>query len=219
MELIEKESFYIFSGPPKFLTAGFSRKLVRGVLPDDTKKIASFLGSSIKTAYLNQKHSSCINFVNREGAYEGDGLFSKKSGLALLVKTADCLPLFFYSVDLGVVGIVHMGWRSAKKGILSNIDFDLSSFKVIAGAGLRSCCYEVGKEFLGYFRIKDSIKKRDGRLYFNPVNFAKESLIKRGLNENNFFDTGICSFCSGKDVYSYRLDTTSFRTVSFILIS
>ena len=206
--------------------AGFTNSNLAGNLPGDWETLISrppgFKYRGL--AYLDQIHSSKIIFDAGEGIFSGDGLFTKEIGLALIVKTADCLPLLFASEKLGVVGVVHMGWRSAREGILDNVTYDLKSFKVAAGIGLRLCCYEVGEEFLNYAPFQGFIKKQSvgahGRaplIYFDPVSFAKDNLCRRGLKESNFFDLGLCNFCSADVFFSFRRDQTNSRTLSFIL--
>jgi len=171
---------------------------------------------NLKIATLKQIHSSKINIIEKASNYQGDGLFTSTSDLVLTVKTADCLPIFLYSKELNVCGIIHMGWRGAVSGILENIPFNLNSFKVIAGVGLRKCCYKVGKEFLE-FNIYPFILNIKGVLYFDVIEFTKNILISKGLKEENFLDLGICSFCSKESFFSYRRDKTILRTFSFIV--
>ncbi len=199
------------------LIAGFSTNELSGELPRDLHKAVSFLNNKFKVSYLKQIHSSIVVFSARQGEYEGDGLFTQEHNLVLGIKTADCLPLFFESRELGVIGMVHMGWRSAAGGILANIDYDLASFKVVVGVALRKCCYEVDEEFLNQDILKDSLQPRGDKFYFDPVAFAKKQLCSRGLLENNFFDLGICNFCSGNELFSYRKTETLNRNISFIL--
>lgn len=198
------------------VTAGFTTQSIEGNLPQDIEKIPVLKKSGLRLSYLKQIHSAKIHFVKDEGMLQGDGLLTRKDNLALIVRTADCLPLFFSSEEKNTIGIIHMGWRGAQQGILDNLDFDLSLFKVAAGVGLRQCCYGVGDEFLKYPNFKNFIERRDNQLYFNPINFAKNTLIKRGLKEDNFFDANICSFCSN-DFFSFRRNKTTLRTLSFIV--
>ena len=133
-----------------------------------------------------------------------------------MVRTADCLPLYFSSSELDIVGVVHMGWRSAKEDILNNIKYDLSSFKVVAGVGLRNCCYKVGDEFYDIDNMKRFLIKKENKYYLDIIRFSQDSLIKKGLRSENFFDLKMCSFCND-DFFSYRKSTTESRMLSFIL--
>ncbi|MEM7816981.1 MAG: polyphenol oxidase family protein [Candidatus Aenigmatarchaeota archaeon] len=218
MRVVEHK--YYFSIEDVFLEnifVGFTKPNLSGKIPNDIEVIFSELNKTIKIAHLNQIHSSKINFIKEAGLYIGDGLFTGCKNLTLVVRTADCLPVFF--ANSNKIGLVHMGWRGAVEGILNNLDYKLSNFKVIAGVGLRSCCYKVGEEFLNYKEISSYLINREGNLYFDPINFLLDKLIKKGLKEKNFFDIGICSFCFPAKFYSFRRDKTTFRTISFIMKS
>lgn len=217
MRLAEYENYILiedFFSPP--IIAGFTKPTLKGVLPDDIYKVLAFLDKEISVSFLNQLHSARIHYLERPGVYDGDALFSQLKNNVLVVKTADCLPLFFSSSKLGVIGLVHMGWRSAKEKILENIKFDLSSFRTALGVGLRKCCYRVSDEFLSLPNLSSFLEERNGGLYFDPVSFTREGLAKKNLKEE-VFDINICSFCSNKDFFSYRRDKTDSRTLSFIL--
>jgi copper oxidase (laccase) domain-containing protein len=217
VKLVEKEFCYIFDdffGPS--VIAGFTKDTLKGMVPRDIKKTLSFLEEEYKLAYLKQIHSSRINFIKKDGESEGDGLFSKDNNLVMIVRTADCLPLFFASQEEQIFGVMHMGWKPAQQGILENIGFNLASFKVAAGVGLRKCCYRVGEEFLEFSSFRPFLEKRQSGFYFDPIDFAREYLWRKGLPRENFFDTGICPLCSS-GFFSYRKDKTQNRTLSFIV--
>ncbi len=217
MNLIEKEHCYLIEDVfSRNVIAGFSKDNIPGDSPGDIKKTLSFFGKNIKYAYLDQTHSSRVNQIEKEGSYEGDAFFTRQSNLVLVVRTADCLPLFVCSENAGIIGMVHMGWRSAKDGILDNIPFGLAAFKVLAGIGLRKCCYQVGREFLDYSRLSKYVIKDGNSFRFDPVRFAKDNMLKRGVKENNYFNLDICSFCSRQIFFSYRRTKTFLRTLSFI---
>jgi len=218
MQLIEKEHCYLIDDFfPSSITAGFTKPNLAGSLPRDIKKAVSFAGSSLKVGFLNQLHSSQVHYVKEQGMYQGDGLFSEEKDLSLVVKTADCLPLFFAEKKGRAAGVIHMGWRGAEKNILDNIDYDLSSFRAAAGCGLRKCCYEVGREFLDYEWAKGYLSRRQARLYFDPVSFARDKLYAKGLSKEDFLDLNVCSFCSDEGFFSHRKTKTASRTCSFII--
>jgi len=162
-------------------------------------------------------HGGEVLSISEPGKYTCDGIFTSSPELVLIVKTADCLPLIFFSLKNKMSGVVHMGWRSAENGILGNIDIDLKDFIVIAGPGLRKCCYKVGEEFNRYKDFSDYMLEKNNGFYFDPILFAKNNLIKNGLKEENFFDSRICSLCSEFGLPSYRKTKTNKRTLSFIL--
>jgi len=218
MKLIEKEYSYVSDlSPGSAITAGFTKNNLKGELPGDMVKALAFSREKFTIAYMNQVHGAMVRLIDAPGIYECDGLFTGNDNLALVIKTADCMPIMFYSEKENIIGAVHMGWRSAKEGILDNIKFDLSSFKVIAGPAMRKCCYEVGGEFQGYPGLKKFLEPKSGFLYFDPIGFLKEGLRRKGLAEENFFDIDICSYCSEFNFFSYRKTGTADRTLSFVL--
>lgn len=204
---------------PLSVIAGFTSPALKGDVPSEMPQVLASLGKRSKLAYMKQVHGPDVKLIGQPGIYECDGLFTKESDLALVVRTADCLPLIFYSEKTRAVGVVHMGWRSAAAGILEYIPFDLSSFICAAGVGLRSCCYRVGDDFLENPRMKAFVTRRENNYYFDPIDFARRSLIRNGLSESNFFDAGDCSFCSGETFHSHRRTGTADRTLSFIVKS
>ena len=217
MKLIEKENYFLIENFfESNIIAGFTKPVLPGNVLEDIPQVFEPSSKKFKIAFLKQIHSSEIHSIEKEGCLEGDGLITKKNNLICVVRTADCMPIFLSSKKLGVIGVVHMGWRGAKKGILDNIKYDLKTFKAIAGLGMRRCCYNVGKEFLEYPEFGPFLKKTGNDLYFNPIDFIKKHLIAYGLNRENFFDLKVCSHCSKEKFFSFRRDSTDNRTLSFI---
>jgi hypothetical protein len=116
-----------------------------------------------------------------------------------------------------LIGLIHLGWRSAAAGILDNIKFKLDSFKVVAGVGLRSCCFEVKKDFVANSGLGKWVKQ-DKQYFFDPIDFSYQQLNSRGLIRGNFYDINICSLHNQKKFFSYRRNKTDKRIYSFIAI-
>jgi len=71
-------------------------------------------------AELKQVHGDHMLFEPTEDAFlradtapsvEGDGLAASRQGLGLLIKTADCQPLFFAHESGTAIAALHVGWR------------------------------------------------------------------------------------------------------------
>ncbi|MDD4954651.1 MAG: polyphenol oxidase family protein [Candidatus Omnitrophica bacterium] len=216
MKLTEKENcFFIEDFFKNGVIAGFTKPVLQGDVLKDIPEIPCL--KDFRIAFLKQIHSATIHHVQEGCFLEGDGLITDKPGIVCVVRTADCMPVFLCSEELNVVGVIHMGWRGAKLGILDNINYDLKTFKAVAGVAMRQCCYEVGKEFFNYQELKLSLKEKNNSLYFNPADFIKRRLESKGLKKENFFDLNICSICSEEKFYSFRRNATDFRTLSFIV--
>ncbi|MBN2484141.1 MAG: polyphenol oxidase family protein [Candidatus Omnitrophica bacterium] len=218
LPLIEKEHCYLVEGfTKKPVIAGFTKHSLAGNLPDDIYKALSFIDLPLDVAYLNQIHSSGVEQIDSPGIYEGDGLFTFRKNLVLVVKTADCLPLLGLDEKGGLISAIHMGWRSAESGILHNMPVLSDSFKLIAACGLRRCCYRVGEEFRGYARVKPYLFQDDQGIKFDPIAFIRKEMRGIGVTDHNFFDLDVCNHCSTYGLPSYRRDKTLNRTLSFIV--
>ena len=218
MNLTENSNAYFIEGiKADFpVTLGFTKPHIEGVkIEDDIKRV--FGKRNIYCTYLKQLHSSKIVFTDREGMHTGDGLITQKKKLILIIKTADCLPLFIIDNKKKQIGLIHIGWRGAKKGILNNLDVDFSSSYVIAGVGLRKCCYRISKDFLTVKPFYRFIIQKENTLYLDIISFIKNSLIEKGMPQENFFDIDICSNCSEYSFFSWRHNKTNKRTLSFIV--
>lgn len=142
---------------------------------------------------------------------KADAVITQEIGVPIAVRTADCLPIFFYDPCHHVIAVVHAGWRSTHKRIaeatlkLMREKFDTyaNDLKVVFGPALRSCCYEVSKEFLRYF--PQEVSRRNGRLFFDLAAANKRQLIALGVRPSGIVDRRKCTFCQ-PGYASYRRD-------------
>src|SRR3989338_9048713 len=84
-----------------------------------------------------------------------DALVTTVPALALVIRTADCLPVFFADAARGVIGLAHVGWR----GVAAELPARVVAFfrhgffsapqglRATIGPCIRACCYDVGPEF------------------------------------------------------------------------
>ncbi len=179
---------------------------------------------------VKQVHGSTIVVAERPdpelSQMPADGLITKVPGLVLGIRTADCVPVYFWDPVQRVAGLAHGGWKGVKDGVMNQMlkifekkcSTKMSDLKIAIGPSIRKCCYEVGNEFLGYFpgfyKGKDAAK---GRL--DLVGVIKSRFIKRGIPEKNIEDSGLCTVCENKKFYSYRAESqTQERILSVISI-
>ena len=136
-------------------------------LPEPEKN-KSWIAQNLKLNIVYQDKSILV--VDKSGNYgDADGIItSPLDNLVLLIKTADCIPIFIYDNITRNYGIVHAGWRGVKKKIhLKAIEkfIGLGSHKnnlnFVMGPSIKACCYEVGAEMRDFVNIgivKDKIK-------------------------------------------------------------
>lgn len=148
-----------------------------------------------------------------------DGLLTRGYGICLLIFTADCLPVFLYSKDLKLIGLLHCGWRGLAAGILSKslpgsieaagaVPAELNA---VLGPAVCRRCYPVNSEFWSGF---PSLKPG---ACFDIAGYAADELVKAGVSRDSIYSSGICTLCGGDAAYSYRRNKTDGRMVSFIM--
>ena len=85
-----------------------------------------------------------------------DGLLTGTARIALIVQTADCLPVFMYNPKSQWIGILHAGWRGLVGGIIEKaceLVTDKLGQSLIAASGL--LCWTA---YCG--RVPDSVGRR-----------------------------------------------------------
>ena len=166
----------------------------------------------IEIASMEQSHSDVSLEVETPGIYKTDGLITKRKKLALVVKTADCMPVIIK--DDNKIGIVHIGWKGLENKIFHKtiLNFNLSKLKVSIGPHAQKCCYEV-KEDLKLKFSKYCIN--DGnKIYLDLSMQIKEFCIKNNI------DIEISKICTieNKKYNSYRRNKTKNRQRSLVWI-
>ena len=126
-------------------------------------------------ASMQQTHSTNVKIVDESNLslIDTDGIFTKNKDISLKIKTADCLPIFFYNESPFLIGVVHAGWKGLKEGIIenacavlrSNIK-DISTVQVLIGPSISQKNYEVQDEFIDYFGSK-FIANKNGKLFLD----------------------------------------------------
>lgn len=88
-----------------------------------------------------------------------DALVTNEPGRVLLLRFADCVPLFFADTRGRAVGVAHAGWRGTAAGVagaaVQALDeaFGCRAADLVAGVGpsIGPCCYEVGSDVVEAF--------------------------------------------------------------------
>jgi YfiH family protein len=137
------------------LILGFGRKGVS--VASFGEKFQKFSKTPIQWANLNQIHSKVVvrSDLSRHSGVEADAHYTFDRGLALVVKSADCLPALIYGpasdrFPNGVIAAVHAGWRGIENGVLSYTikklkaeGVDSGTLDVFIGPHIRAESFEV----------------------------------------------------------------------------
>ena len=181
-----------------------------------------------KITWMTQTHSTICHTVNEEipfDALEGDGLVTQTPNHALMMMTADCLPIVLGNAEGTEVANLHAGWRGLAHGIVENTIAEMKTQPVWAwmGAAISQPCFEIGAEVKtafcskypeleGAFRTGDKADKFYADLYA----IARYILNLQGIATVLGGDQ--CSYTQDQDFYSYRRNAKTGRMATFVFI-
>jgi len=160
-----------------------------------------------KLVYPEQVHGKKIYLCQKddEGIIKNvDGLITNNKEQALVIKTADCIPIFLYNSSKEKIGLIHAGFKGLIKGIIKNtIQNYFNPKETIVGLGphIRKDHYYLrgpNKKYYKENNLKRYFYKKDDKLYFSITELAKDQLLEEGIKKENIEDCGICTYCSNK---------------------
>jgi len=209
-----------------FLLHGFG-------LADWTARDLASVGPGFTVVPTQQVHSDRIHFVDRpdEAAPVGDALATDLSGVFLVIRTADCLPILLADEKRRVVAALHCGWRGtalrlaekAAAALRARYGTEPSDLLAAFGPCIRKSCYEVGEDVRR--RFEDEGLKLDGLTphpsrpdkYLLDLQAANRSqLLRAGLDPGNMNFLGECPHCR-PDMSSYRREgKAAGRMLAFV---
>lgn len=152
---------------------------------------------------------------------EADGLLTASPGVALVVWTADCLPILFFDPRQEAVAAVHSGWRGtalriagrAVRRMAEEFGSAPGDLLVALGPSIGPCCYEVDAPVLT--RLAAAYPGAMGT-FLTPASEARALLDLRAAVQWDLKETGVpaenvtvvdeCTACQGEWFFSYRRD-------------
>jgi YfiH family protein len=160
-------------------------------------------------------------------ASECDALWSDEKNSALVIKTADCLPVSIIDPKNSVIANIHSGWRSTVQNITARtLDAIAPSTTLRAGGSIadatlaflgptiRVCCFEVGEEVAAQFDAKVIDRTLGPKPHVDIAALTTAVLRSRGIQ--NIVDTGLCTRCDGSLFHSYRRDKRTGRNLAIV---
>ena len=166
---------------------------------------------------LKQIHSNKIfDITNIPKNYEGDGLITNKSNIALVTKSKDCNSIFIIDTKNKIIGNIHSGWKGTLKSIITiainqmkeKYNSVSKDIKIVFNPSIRECCFEVDNDvydlFIKKYKDKSYYKKISNKYHINLVKIIKDDAKKLGIKEENIIDNNICTLCNRKLFNSHR---------------
>ena len=181
-----------------------------------------------KLTWMTQTHSTICHTVNEQislTALEGDGLVTQRAGHALMMMTADCLPVVLGNAEATEIANLHAGWRGLASGIIENTVAEMQTSPTWAwlGAAISQPCFEVGAEVKTAFCTKYSeldqafmLGKVATKYYADLYAIARFILNRLGVK--TIIGGDQCSYQQVQDYFSHRRDAKTGRmaTLAFI---
>jgi len=161
--------------------------------------------------------------------HEGDYLITSVTGTALVVASADCLPLVMYDPVNGVVTNIHAGWRGAVAGIAACAlqqmcdEFNTARIdvQIFFGPVARACCYEVDATFVQALseEARTAVYERAGKYYFDLVVYHQHIFKMLGVAESSLHvDKAVCTICSDEFCSARRDKGNARRNVTMVCL-
>ncbi len=177
---------------------------------------------------VHQVHGSTLLFVDRPGENrqaKADALATAQSGLALVIRTADCQPILMSDLSGSCIAALHVGWRANRNETLLHWvqtfcrHFGVRPEELLAVRGpslgpARSefvhFAQEWGTQFLPYFNPKQQT--------MDLWRLTRNQLFRAGLLQEHVFGLDLCTFSLPELFYSHRRDRDLGRQAGIIWI-
>lgn len=230
----------VSEGPYSTLNAGF----FAGDRDDDVRRNLTLVrgGFAIPEGRLiqvRQVHGDRIITIDKKGPLptdppEGDAMITDRPGVALGIKTADCVPLLFVDPVHRVIGAAHAGWRGTALGLAAKmidaLDERFSSRRediiVAIGPAIGPCCYQVDlpvrESLLSSSSAVPFLRpcREEGRWMLDLALANRLQLLDKGVAGENIVSADLCTACRRDLFFSHRADRgCTGRQINFLMLA
>lgn len=179
--------------------------------------------------FLRQEHGTTVHLIDeRSWAIEvaqrsGDALVTNRTGYAIGIVTADCLPIVLHDEEGGAIAVAHAGWRGSVQDIAGQTvarmkeSFGTKPESLVAylGPSALSCCYEVQEDFChghecrghvcrGHECPQNFLHKREYQIFFDNVSLNISQLLASGLLKKHINTQHSCCTICNSSYHSFR---------------
>lgn len=221
----------VSTGPYRSLNLGHKTGDQAACVRENRRRVCTAFGWKEEKVFTPlQVHGSRVVALSAHWARErgtalasalagADGLITNVKGVGLMIKAADCVPVFFYDPVHRAIGLVHAGWRGAAQGIIgAAIDalrqtYGTEPDALIAGVGpgIGKCCFEVGEEVWDAFEAGNTdpslwMSRGKGTGLFDLKGTIVRDLLRCGINPDAIEIVDTCTCCREDLFFSHRRD-------------
>lgn len=199
-----------------------------------TKKTSFDELRKLNVVFPEQNHGTDVFWINDSNAKQplrADGLLTAIPGIAIGVRTADCVPILLYEQSAGIIAAIHAGWKGTLNRIAENavkkiIDHGgaKEQIKAAFGPSIGMCCYDVEEEralrFIAAFgNDQHMVAEIEEKNHLNLAYTSLKQLLNSGVLREHVDFPLYCTSCDHKRFVSFRRDGSTDKEkeiVSFI---
>jgi len=204
--------------------------------------IADVLNCSIEDFVLSsQIHKDDIADVDlshkgvgifKEGFESADALITNQKGIALVIVTADCVPILFCDTKKKVIAAAHAGWRGTVLNIASKViskmvtDYscNVKDIHCAIGPCIKKCHFEIGSDVADVLKenefCKDFVYPFGEKFTADLAAINNYQLIRAGVMQENIQCSDECTYCNSDKYFSHRVMGTKRGTnASFVILN
>ena len=132
-----------------------------------------------------------------------DALITDDPGVCLMLRVADCIPIYLFDPLNRAIGIAHSGWRGSIGKIIlvtiMNMNTQFGSnpndLLIALGPSLLDRCQSLREEPLQAKlpEWRQFIKKQDSEYTVDLPGFVKKTAVLAGVKEENVFLSTVCT--------------------------
>jgi hypothetical protein len=162
----------------------------------------------------------------------GDALIAKRSGVAIGIKTADCVPILIIDLEHQVIAAVHAGWKGTSLGLTAKVVKKMGHLYgtrpehllAAVGPAINCCCYEVDETVFRAFTVRERSLVfrpgvRPGRWMLDLPSANRNYLLAAGVPDGSIEQAEVCTACRRDWFFSHRGEHgLTGRQLSFIMI-
>ncbi|MCL2221319.1 MAG: peptidoglycan editing factor PgeF [Oscillospiraceae bacterium] len=178
----------------------------------------------------NQVHGTHIRVATIEDTgklfkpnpHEADGLITDSPCVALMVFTADCVPILLHDPIRKVIGAVHAGWRGTASNIAGEairkmetvFECKCSDIRAAIGPCISKCCYETDSDVAS--ALPDFSSKYGEKFMVDLKDANRRLLDKSGVK--NIEVSEECTSCKSDKYWSHRKTKGKRGTQAAIIV-
>ncbi len=175
----------------------------------------------------NQVHGDTVRVVDGRDVkpdllvptpFEADGLATAVPGIALVVFSADCIPILFHDPVGRAVAACHAGWRGTAAAIAVRTVETLETalgcrredIRAAVGPGIGGCCFETDGDVpqamvdrLGDL-ARPHIRRRGGKYQVELKAINRDLLLAAGVRPEHLEVSEECTCCHPERYWSHR---------------